>query len=342
MAAVTERQLAFFRALAAPFTDIKTRPGTRGAVLSYISARQLFNRLDEVAGPAGWTIHYRSSEHGIIAVLAIRCPDNQEGWEWIEKEDGGGFAGMEKPNGELNEEDDWKSGFSDAAKRAGVAWGIGRHLYRDGVPAWMTAAPLTQPEPRAKPAERAPAPQSRETAAPNPRSAPPQRPTAAIKFPALPPKGGVFRWVKSLESRFKESYLNKMIENAKAAGHGERVNDWNEDVIRDMCGGLVEYLKSREDYAGEFDDPGEAEAAAKLRSEIVWFLSKWHKQRTEREATPEQIRAYLADLSPNAETGRGVAGVVVEDLTTVTDVVWLKNILTECGNLKAITEGVPF
>jgi hypothetical protein len=45
-----------------------------------------------------------------------------------------------------DEGDDDKSGFSDAFKRAGVKFGIGRYLYRDGVPGWVEGGAKAKPK----------------------------------------------------------------------------------------------------------------------------------------------------------------------------------------------------
>ena len=55
----------------------------------------------------------------------------------LTKSDAGGYAGMSDSG------DDDKSGFSDAFKRAAVKFGIGRYLYRDGVPRFVQDRPST-------------------------------------------------------------------------------------------------------------------------------------------------------------------------------------------------------
>lgn len=122
---------AFFTALSAPFSsrEIKTRP-QGGRQLQYITARTVMNRLDEVAGPESWWDEYQPLEHSVICRLTIRLPDGS----LLQKSDAGGYAGM------TDQGDDDKSGFSDAFKRAAVKFGVGRHLYGDGM-ATFEAAP---------------------------------------------------------------------------------------------------------------------------------------------------------------------------------------------------------
>lgn len=114
-----------FTALAAPFDpeQVKVR-SQAGRQLSYITARTAMNRLDDVLGPENWWDDFVPGEHSVFCRLTIRLPDGQI----LTKGDAGGFAGMADPG------DDDKSGYADAFKRAAVKFGIGRYLYRDGIP----------------------------------------------------------------------------------------------------------------------------------------------------------------------------------------------------------------
>jgi hypothetical protein len=120
-----------FAALAAPFdpSEVKSRASKGGGQLYYTTARTVDNRLDQVVGPANWWPAYREGKDGthVVCALTIRLPDGRE----VSKEDAGGAQGMG------DEGDDDKSMFSDARKRAAFCWGIGRYLYRDGVPAFV-------------------------------------------------------------------------------------------------------------------------------------------------------------------------------------------------------------
>lgn len=138
-----------FSALAAPFAarEVKQRPGGRGTMLSYTTARVVMNRFDSVLGPENWRDTYTETKDGIRCRIEIRLPGTTE---WLWKEDGGGFADMpEEDNVE-------KSGYSDAFKRAAVKWGPGRYLYQDGTadfgdgshqPAESRPAPRQSPPP---------------------------------------------------------------------------------------------------------------------------------------------------------------------------------------------------
>ena len=127
-----------FDALAEPFraSQIKTLP--KGPGLKYITARTVMNRLDAVIGPENWWDEYTPQPNCVVCRLTIRLPNG----DVITKSDAGGHAGMS------DEGDDEKSGYSDAFKRAAVKFGIGRHLYGDGVPSYTTPVPSGYNGPR--------------------------------------------------------------------------------------------------------------------------------------------------------------------------------------------------
>jgi hypothetical protein len=113
-----------FARLAAPFhpEDLEWRAGatnadkTKALALAYITSRAVMDRLDEVIGPENWHDEYRPGpDGGVICGLSLRI----EG-EWITKWDGAENTDFEAIKG----------GLSDAFKRAGYKWGIGRYLYR--------------------------------------------------------------------------------------------------------------------------------------------------------------------------------------------------------------------
>src|SRR5262249_46230422 len=132
-----------------------------GRQLHYVTARTVMNRLDDVLGPENWWDDFVPLEHSVICRLSIRLPDGAV----LTKSDAGGYAGMAAPG------DDDKSGFADAFKRAAVKFGVGRYLYRDGIPKFAREALKTRWEPEVQAvaeASSAPSPP-----APAPASAPP-------------------------------------------------------------------------------------------------------------------------------------------------------------------------
>jgi hypothetical protein len=118
-----------FDALAAPFpiecvswrvgpTNDKSRKPdepVRGQPLCYIDARTVMDRLDAVCGFDHWQCTYTPGVGtSIVCNIGVRVAG-----DWIWKADGAGATDMEADKGTL----------SDAFKRAGVRWGIGRYLY---------------------------------------------------------------------------------------------------------------------------------------------------------------------------------------------------------------------
>jgi len=84
-------------------------------VLAYIDNRAIMGRLDKVFGIAGWQNEYQPlPDGGIICGIKAKIGD-----EWIVK-----YDGADKTNIEAT-----KGGLSNAMKRAGAQWGIGRYLY---------------------------------------------------------------------------------------------------------------------------------------------------------------------------------------------------------------------
>ena len=120
--------------LAEPFApeDIEWRVGStnadksKGMALPYITARAQMNRLDNLLGPENWRDEYVQIPGGFLCGLSIRI-DN----DWITKWDGGGDSDIEPIKG----------GLSDAFKRAGVKWGLGRYLYDIPIQ-WVPIEPI--------------------------------------------------------------------------------------------------------------------------------------------------------------------------------------------------------
>jgi hypothetical protein len=124
----------FMIALQKPFPaeDIEWRVGatsadkSKGVALAYLTNRAIMSRLDELFGPFGWRNEFREWK-GSSQLCGISI--KHEG-EWITKWDGADDSQTEAVKG----------GLSDAMKRAGYQWGIGRYLYNLD-PIWV---PLKQ------------------------------------------------------------------------------------------------------------------------------------------------------------------------------------------------------
>jgi hypothetical protein len=104
----------------------KNKPSAQ--CIAYIDARDVMDLLDEVVGVDKWQDDYKFIEDGkdkngdnkyrVMAGLGIKCGD-----EWVWKWDTGTESQTEGEKGQV----------SDAFKRAGVKWGIGRFLYSLGI-----------------------------------------------------------------------------------------------------------------------------------------------------------------------------------------------------------------
>ena len=143
---MTIRQLAFWQELFAPFnpeelSEVPARGGKK--MLTYIDKRALSNRLDSVCGPDGWDVSYEATARGYKCRIGILVPTQGEASVWHYKEDGAGFEEMGSKNRETGEfeydvDNDEKSGYTNAFRRAAQdAWGIGRYLYRKGIPTFL-------------------------------------------------------------------------------------------------------------------------------------------------------------------------------------------------------------
>jgi len=86
-------------------------------VLAYITNRAIMDRLDAVVGIENWQNQFKAGivADSVLCGLGIRIDG-----EWIWKWDGA-------PNTQFEAV---KGGLSDAMKRAGYQWGIGRYLYK--------------------------------------------------------------------------------------------------------------------------------------------------------------------------------------------------------------------
>ena len=159
-----------------PAGDIEWRCGAttkdkkKGIALAYITNRAIMERLDDVCGQENWRNEFREW-HGTsqLCGLSIKVGD-----EWITKWDGA----------DNSDRDATKGGLSDAMKRAGYQWGIGRYLYHlpnewvqlknerylastPQLPAWALPGGGGKPGKEAPTQTRQPAPMQATALAPN-------------------------------------------------------------------------------------------------------------------------------------------------------------------------------
>jgi hypothetical protein len=210
-----------FAALAAPFhpEELKVR-SQAGRQFYYMTARTVMNRLDNILGPENWYDSYEPGEHSVLCKLTIRLPDGS----LLTKQDAGGYAGM------ADSGDDEKSGYSDGFKRAAVKFGIGRYLYRDGVPSFAQDHEL--------PGESAPAPEPAVAEA---------RPHTG-QSNGSPPRSGraLFAWTKEQEQRHEVGLLKYLSSWAKLQEFPSRMVDWDSDQVGRAYSEACRKLNSRQ------------------------------------------------------------------------------------------------
>lgn len=127
--------------LKAPFniTDIQWRVITSGdkngkiwaIVAPYLDSRAIMERLDDVVGANNWQTHYIETAKGFLCELTI---------DGVTKSDGADCTDIEPTKG----------GISDALKRTGVPWGIGRYLYKLPTPMYADISPSGKNSSKAK------------------------------------------------------------------------------------------------------------------------------------------------------------------------------------------------
>lgn len=213
------QHLEIFAALAQPFAhdEVRVRP-QGGRQIQYITARTVMNRLDDVLGPANWWDDYLPQEHSVICRLTIRLPDGAT----LTKSDAGGYAGMSDSG------DDDKSGFSDAFKRAAVKFGIGRYLYRDGVPRFvregcLQSAPLVNPHSSGH---------SPATTAPTVAAELEQAAASDDHGNSVPQSGkALFAWIKQQEEKLGTGLLRIITEWAQGQEFPARMVQWNGEQV---------------------------------------------------------------------------------------------------------------
>lgn len=110
-----------FRFLTADEIEVKVKQVKENGLvcLLYKTARTDMDLLDETVGHANWENDYREIKGNLYAGIGIRQDNGTMVWKWD--------CGVEsREDGEGNEK---KGEASDAFKRAGFRWGIGRELY---------------------------------------------------------------------------------------------------------------------------------------------------------------------------------------------------------------------
>lgn len=118
-----------FRPLREDEIEVKVKQVKENGLVAllYKTARTDMDLLDETVGAERWSCDYEEIKGNLYCSIAVQFGDT-----WVHKKD----CGIEsREDGEGNEK---KGEASDAFKRAGFKWGIGRELYTAPF-IWITA-----------------------------------------------------------------------------------------------------------------------------------------------------------------------------------------------------------
>jgi len=241
-----------FAAMGASFDSQEVRVRSQaGRQLQYITARTAMNRLDSVLGPENWWDEYVPGENSVVCKLTVRLPDGST----LTKSDAGGYAGM------ADSGDDDKSGFSDAFKRAAVKFGVGRYLYRDGVPSFVRDFdPVTSTPPAVDPSARPSSPTApvANESATGEVSRPPEGPAArASGTQGSTPRSGraLFAWTKDQEQRHNVGLLKYLNGWAKLQDYPGRMVEWDHDQVTHAYGEACRKLQAHAtSHAEEYEE----------------------------------------------------------------------------------------
>ena len=109
-----------FRALNADEIEVKIKQVKENGIVAllYKTARTDMDILDETVGPENWECNYEEIKNNLYCSISIWCDGR-----YVTKKD----CGIESREDEEGNEK--KGEASDAFKRAGFKWGIGRALY---------------------------------------------------------------------------------------------------------------------------------------------------------------------------------------------------------------------
>jgi hypothetical protein len=375
-AKMTTRQLEFYRELLAPFRDdqLSEVPGRGGKTFTFVDKRAIENRLDEVCGPHRWWASYQALDRGLICSLTLMVPDvTEDGFLCVTKEDGAG------PEEMSDVDNDIKSTFTNALRRtAQDAWGIGRYLYRKGIPNFLDPnARASQSEAQIELRNQAtatPAPSPSPT--PSPKAVPASNPIKGLPAGnvtqiALPkPGGGVWAWAKEMEKVFETQVVSGMMAEARQFGPDTTLKGMTQDQLDHVLSGVIKFLKGLPNYKGQFDSydtrvvtpeptpepvkptSDERSAAATIattpdanlnlaKRNLMNSMQALMAKQLGRKAELPELKAALAQVSPVVNDGSGHAGQVCESLSSCTDLVWILNMLKLVDDQIKVADSLP-
>jgi hypothetical protein len=335
---MNEAQKEFWSRLMAPFPrdSYEERPGPRGKNFTYLRPRAIMNRLDEVAGPHSWDLKFVPSDRGVICSISVMAPDVENGYPIrVERSWCGG------PNDDMGTADaSYKTACSNAFKACAACFGIGRDLYQEGMPSFIS-------EEFGCPASGIPVfgsqggPPVKTTEARTPEV---DRREGREAFGIQPPWGkhgskAAYAWGKKMEEMFKFPIVQKMADFAKRNGQPWQVDQWSAEFLQECLTRTVDFIKTLASYGGEFgpaiqkEEPpkvSEEEDAAGIdlmatKSALAAATSALLQRKNGRRPEDGEVIAALGEIASSVADGKGKRGQVMESLRACTDVKWIKN-----------------
>ena len=389
---MTPSQLTFWRELLAPFSpDELSEVPARGSskVLTYIDKRALSNRLDSVCGPAGWDVEYEATTRGYKCRLGILVPTGSNDTSvWHYKEDGAGFEEMGSKNKTTGEfeydvDNDEKSGYTNAFRRAAQdAWGIGRYLYKKGIPSFLDpnarpGLPAVDPgmaaasvPPKELADKTTPPPSTRE---PQPNPAPAANGQKGFDNFKIPPPGkSVFAWCKEMEKVFETALVDGMGRDGEEQGWGKQFASWTQPQVNTIVLKAMGFLRELPTYKGQFEHlfpggvadanvattkgsgpntpaPAPGVNVSDLRKTLIVKMQELVTKQTGKPTDNAGLKIVFNAVAPAVKNSDGHMGEIPEGLGKMTDVVWINNMIAEVDRQiadavegEAAEDGCPF
>ena len=253
--------------------------------------------LDATLGPTNWTIHYRDTDHGCIALLDLRVGD-----EWVGKE-----GGVTRPRAI-----DTGSIYDAAFVAATLAWRIGQ-----AAPNPVPTVPSPTPTPPIKTYEPPPA-------------------ADANLFDPPGPGTGTARWVAQISAHFGVSLWERINQFADQQQIPLASAEWNTQQHAAIVTMLIKFLSGLNHYKGEFahliEQAAQAPKAEKKKAdehrkvkveirdtvEMLLFATSGGKKPTDAEVFAE-IQTFSGSVHEH--------GDMIPSLSGCRDGAWLTEIL---------------
>lgn len=264
-------------------------------------------------------------------------------------------------------DDDEKSGYTNAFRRAAQdAWGIGRYLYRKGIPAFLdpnarpfeetTQAPKVEPsQTSSRPSRTETTSNSREDESKSSTGASSANPSSTARGSqssdrgifVIPKARGLYSWVKAMEEHFATKIFNGVKQHCERNGWGTLFGELDADQTRASALDAIRFLREQPNYKGEFEhvfegpdaapvqapEPSQAPSntgvnVAALRRDLMQKIEALIFKQTGKEATNVEKKQAFQTIAANCKNSEGHEGEVPDTLSTLTDAVWLRNMIT--------------